>query len=136
MHRHVALYRNGGEAALMPRRRGPKVSPKQTPAAVEEAVVRLCKQLSELGFDAGARSIAFYLAERGVVVPGRATIHRILVRRCFVVAQPQKPPRSSWQRFEASLPSECWQSDNGAIYTAAYRGAETGLEISTASPGA
>jgi hypothetical protein len=110
-----------------------------------------------------------------------------LQRRGLVVAQPQKRPRSSWVRFAAALPNECWQtdmthwstggesieilhfiddcsrvalsskvvsvatavdaielfyataqrwglpasvlSDNGAIYTAQYRGASTGLEI-------
>ncbi len=128
------------------------------------------------------------------MVPSRATIHRVLVRRGFVVAQPQKRPRSSWQRFEADLPNECWQSDmthwqlagdahveivnfiddysravmasvavpvataadvvrifygatstygfpasvlsdNGAIYTAAYRGSHSGLEIDLAALG-
>jgi hypothetical protein len=28
-----------------------------------------------------------------------------------VVPQPHKRPRSSWTRFEAQLPNECWQSD-------------------------
>jgi transposase InsO family protein len=194
VQRHVALYRAGGEQALVPRRRGPKVSPNQTPAEVEDAIVALRKDLVELGLDAGARTIAYHLGRTEPVVPAIATIHRILVRRGFVTAQPQKRPRSSWQRFEAALPNECWQtdmthwhlknerhveiinfiddhsravlasvavevatapevvriffetaatyglprsvlSDNGAIYTAAYRGAATGLEIELASLG-
>jgi transposase InsO family protein len=32
-------------------------------------------------------------------------------RRGFVSPQPHKRPRSSWIRFEAQLPNECWQSD-------------------------
>jgi transposase InsO family protein len=40
-----------------------------------------------------------------------ATIWRILRRRGFVTPQPHKRPRSSWIRFEATLPNECWQSD-------------------------
>ena len=194
VQRHCALYRSGGEAALVPRRRGPKVSPNQTPAKVEDAIVALRKELVELGLDAGARTIAYHLDRTSPVVPAISTIHRILVRRGFVTAQPQKRPRSSWQRFEAALPNECWQtdmthwhltngrhveivnfvddhsravmasvavevatapevvriffetaatyglpasvlSDNGAIYTAAYRGAATGLEIELASLG-
>jgi transposase len=38
-------------------------------------------------------------------------VARVLVRRGFVTPQPQKRPRSSWQRFEASLPNETWQAD-------------------------
>ena len=40
-----------------------------------------------------------------------ATIWRVLSRRGFVVAQPQKRPKSSWRRFQAELPNECWQAD-------------------------
>ena len=32
-------------------------------------------------------------------------------RRGFVTAQPQKRPRSSWQRFCADQPNERWQAD-------------------------
>ncbi len=28
-----------------------------------------------------------------------------------MVPQPHKRPRSSWTRFEAHLPNDCWQSD-------------------------
>jgi transposase InsO family protein len=40
-----------------------------------------------------------------------ATIWRVLVRRGFIVPQPQKRPKSSWRRFQAELPNECWQAD-------------------------
>lgn len=194
VHRHVVLFRDGGETALVPHKRGPAISPNQTPPRIENAIVKLRKQLVEEGLDAGARTIADHLARRGVEAPARVTIHRILVRRGFVTPQPQKRPRSSWQRFEADLPNECWQSDmthwqltkerhveivtflddhsravmaaeavevataadvvriffvaveryglprsvlsdNGAIYTASYRGSVTGLEIELAALG-
>jgi transposase InsO family protein len=194
VHRHVERYQAGGEAALAPHKRGPKTAANQTSPGVEDAVVALRKQLVELGLDAGASTISYHLNKAGLPVPARATIHRILVRRGFVVAQPQKRPRSSWERFEADLPNECWQSDmthwqlatgrhveivnfiddhtravmasaavevataadvvrifyaatstygfpqsvlsdNGAIYTAAYRGSHTGLEIELACLG-
>jgi hypothetical protein len=35
----------------------------------------------------------------------------MLRQRGFVAPQPHKRPRSSWVRFEASLPNQCWQSD-------------------------
>ncbi len=44
-------------------------------------------------------------------VPSVATIWRVLSRRGFVVSQPHKRPRSSWRRFAAELPNECWQAD-------------------------
>jgi transposase InsO family protein len=128
------------------------------------------------------------------MTPSLSTIHRVLRRRGFVTPQPKKRPRTSWTRFEASLPNECWQtdmthwrledetaveiinfiddlsravlasvvvpvataadvvriffdtaaryglpssvlSDNGAIYTAAYRGSHTGMEIELAALG-
>jgi transposase InsO family protein len=40
-----------------------------------------------------------------------STIWRVLRRRGLVTPQPHKRPRSSWVRFEARLPNECWQSD-------------------------
>jgi transposase InsO family protein len=44
-------------------------------------------------------------------VPSVATIWRVLSRRGFVVPEPHKRPRSSWRRFCAELPNECWQAD-------------------------
>src|SRR5579872_7285553 len=84
VQRKSALYQGGGEEALAPKKRGPKVAPNQTAAVIEDAVVSLRKELSELGLDAGASTIAFHLQARGFAVPSRATIHRIVVRRGFV----------------------------------------------------
>jgi transposase InsO family protein len=193
VHRHVQLYRAGGEEALEPQRRGPKRPPGLTDPGVEDEIVWWRKHLAEAGFDAGARTIRYHLEQSHAAVPSLSTIHRVLRRRGFVTDQPEKRPRSSWVRFEAQLPNECWQtdmthwhaggekveilhfiddcsrvalsskvlavataadaielfyattarwglpaavlSDNGAIYTAAYRGAATGLEIDLAALG-
>jgi len=194
VHRHVQLFRGGGDDALVPRKRGPKVSPTQTSLAMEDEIVGWRKLLSDDGLDAGALTIRYHLAQSHEEVPTTRTIHRILVRRGFVTPQPQKRPRSSWLRFEHDLPNECWQSDmthwqladqtsveilnfiddfsrcvlasvvvpvatapevvrvfyqaadryglpasvltdNGAIYTARYRGATTGLELDLAMLG-
>ena len=40
-----------------------------------------------------------------------STIHRVLVARGFVTPQPHKRPESSWKRFVAEFPNECWQAD-------------------------
>jgi transposase InsO family protein len=107
----LVRYRAGGEAALQPR---PKVANRianRTPAEVEDRIVLLRKQLAEQGFDAGAQTIHYHLGRAGDPVPSVRTIHRVLVRRGFVTPQPRKRPRSSFVRFEATLPNECWQSD-------------------------
>ena len=57
------------------------------------------------------QTIHWHLARRHDVVPSVSTIMRVLRRRGCVVPQPRKRPRSSFIRFEADLPNECWQSD-------------------------
>ena len=111
VHRHVALYRAGGEEALVPKKRGPKVPANLTSFMLEDEIVAWRKRLAEDGLDAGARTIAWHLSQSGSAVPALSTIHRILRRRGFIVPQPQKRPRSSWARFESNLPNETWQSD-------------------------
>ncbi len=194
VQRHVALYRNGGDEALAPLKRGPRVPANLTAAAMEDDIVSWRKRLGENGLDAGARTIRWQMIENGATPPAMSTIHRVLRRRGFVTPQPQKRPRSSWTRFESSLPNETWQSDmthwhldgerqveiinfiddysravlasvavpvatssdvvriffdtaavygfprsvlsdNGAIYTTAYRGSHTGMEIELATLG-
>jgi transposase InsO family protein len=107
----VARYREGGDAAIVKRSRAPKHIPHRTPPEVEDEVIRHRKQLSEEGFDAGAETIRHHLLRDRGEAPSVSTIWRILCRRGFVTPQPHKRPRSSWVRFEATLPNECWQSD-------------------------
>ncbi|HEX2186829.1 MAG TPA: IS481 family transposase [Chloroflexota bacterium] len=111
----LSRYREGGEAALKPASRRPRSSPTRVPAAMEEEIVALRKCLAEEGLDAGAQTIHYHLLcrhrRRKCSVPSVATIWRVLTRRGFVVPQPHKRPRSSWRRFEAELPNECWQAD-------------------------
>ena len=107
----VGRFRTGGYGAIEPRSRAPKTIPHRTPDTLEEEIVALRKELSELGVDAGAATIAYHLGGRHDRVPSVSTIWRVLRRRGFVAPQPHKRPRSSWVRFEATLPNECWQSD-------------------------
>jgi transposase InsO family protein len=106
-----ARYEAEGETALTPRSRRPKSSPSATPVATVELVLRLRKQLAEAGLDAGADTIGWHLARHHGTTLSRATINRILVRAGAVVPEPAKRPKSSYIRFEASMPNECWQSD-------------------------
>jgi hypothetical protein len=44
-------------------------------------------------------------------VPSTSTIRRILTHRGLITPQPRKRPKSSYIRFEAAQPNQCWQSD-------------------------
>jgi hypothetical protein len=46
-----------------------------------------------------------------VRAPSRSTISRILSHAGLVCPEPRKRPKSSYLRFEAAQPNECWQSD-------------------------
>jgi transposase InsO family protein len=106
-----ARYLAEGDAAFEPRSRRPKTSPRATPAAAVELVLALRKQLTEQGLDAGADTVGWHLEHHHGTVLSRATIHRILARAGAVVPDPGKRPRSSYLRFCADQPNECWQSD-------------------------
>jgi len=110
----IARYRERGDEGLRPQSRRPRSSPTRVAPAIEDEIVALRKELSDLGVDAGAHTIHYHLQRRHRrrrAVPSVATIWRILSRRGFVVPQPQKRPKSSWRRFQAELPNECWQAD-------------------------
>ena len=112
----LARYHQAGEEGLKPQSRRPKVSPTRVSAEMEEEIIALRKALAEHeGVDAGASTIHYHLQvryrRRKRAVPSVATIWRVLSRRGFITPQPHKRPRSSWRRFQAELPNECWQAD-------------------------
>jgi transposase InsO family protein len=113
----VSRYQREGPAAFQPRSRRPHVSPQSVDPDTEDAIIRLRKELSKQGLDAGAETIAAHLARQHPAGGGRpatpavSTIWRILSRRGFVRPQPQKRPRSSWRTFCADQPNERWQAD-------------------------
>ena len=109
--RLMARYRLQGEAAFEPESRAPRRSPGATPAETVELVLRLRKQLAENGLDAGADTIGWHLTHHHATVVSRTTINRILVRAGAITPEPDKRPKSSYLRFEADQPNECWQSD-------------------------
>jgi transposase InsO family protein len=108
----LTRYREQGEEGLGARSRRPKSSPTRVATTLEDEIVALRKSLTDEGLDAGAHTIQVHLGRRHrQAVPSVATIWRVLSRRGFVLAQPHKRPRSSWRRFQADLPNECWQAD-------------------------
>jgi transposase InsO family protein len=109
--RLMVRYRAEGEAAFEPLSRAPKTSPTATSPATVELVLRLRKQLQGAGLDAGADTIGWHLTHHHGTRVSRATINRILIRAGAVTPDPSKRPKSSYLRFEADQPNECWQSD-------------------------
>jgi transposase InsO family protein len=104
-------YRLEGEGGLEARSRRPKASPTRIGDRWEDEIVALRKELVDDGLDAGAETVRYHLAQRHRRVPSTSTIWRVLKARGFVVPQPQKRPKSSYVRFVADLPNECWQAD-------------------------
>jgi transposase InsO family protein len=107
----VARYRAEGEAAFEPRSRRPKTTPNAIPAEAADLIVRMRKDLAGQGLDAGPHTIAWHLEHHHQIRVSAATISRYLTARGLVTAEPAKRPKSSYIRFQAEQPNQCWQSD-------------------------
>jgi transposase InsO family protein len=109
--RLLARYRIEGDAAFEPRSRRPRRSPSAVPESTVELIVNLRKDLTDRGLDAGPATIAWHLQTRHGITVSTSTIRRRLLDAGMITPEPKKRPRSSYIRFAAELPNECWQSD-------------------------
>jgi transposase InsO family protein len=109
--RLVARYRAEGEAAFEPRSRRPKTSPRAIGDATASLITELRKDLAGQGLDAGPDTICWHLEHHHRIRVSPATVSRYLARAGLVTPEPGKRPKSSYLRFEADLPNQCWQSD-------------------------
>jgi transposase InsO family protein len=107
-YKYRRRFQAEGPAGLAERSRRPLRSPAMIGPELEEEIVRLRKELRP---DNGAQSIAYALARTGWPTPSVSAVHRALVRRGFVVPQPEKRPRSSFRRFCWPRPNDAWQID-------------------------
>jgi transposase InsO family protein len=109
----VHRYEREGAAAFVPRSRRPHANPRAVDTELEDRIIRLRKELSKQGLDAGAETIRIHLQRDPHItrLPSSSTIWRILTRRGFVTAQPRKRPKSAGTRFQAAMPNERWQAD-------------------------
>lgn len=107
----IARWRLEGDAAFQPRSRRPKTSPNAIPAATIELIVNLRTNLQNQGLDHGPATIAWHLKHHHNITISPATISRHLSRQGMVSPAPKKRPKSTYIRFQADLPNECWQSD-------------------------
>ena len=124
----VARYRAEGESAFEPRSRRPKSSPRALDPSIVRQIVELRHELLRTGTDAGPDTIAWHLEQVHRVTVSTSTISRYLSAAGLVDRQPQKRPRSSYIRFEADQPNECWQSDF-THYRLAGRGGSPGPDV-------
>ncbi len=111
VYRLKARYDDIGEEAFEPLSRRPHTSPAATEASTVELIRRLRKELTEAGLDAGPDTIAWHLNHHHQVTVSVSTVSRTLTREGLVTPEPKKRPKSSYIRFEAAMPNECWQSD-------------------------
>jgi transposase InsO family protein len=111
VHTLLARYRDGGLDAVEPRSHRPHSNPRQTSPELAERIVAIRRELIAQGLDGGPLTIAARLRGEDRPVPSTSTIRRILHGAGLVTPQPRKRPRSSYRRFEAAQPNECWQSD-------------------------
>jgi hypothetical protein len=108
---YEARFLAEGLPGLLPRSRAPRHHPNQTPDGMGDAIEAWRTKLAEEGLDHGARSIWAWMTRAGQDPPHPRTVHRVLVRRGLIEAQPKKRPRASFKRFTAASPNGIWQID-------------------------
>jgi transposase InsO family protein len=111
VYRLKARYDDIGEAAFEPLSRRPRSSPTAIAATTVALIRGLREELAEAGLDAGPDTIAWHLAQRHQITVSVSTVARTLTRQALVVPEPKKRPKSSYLRFAAAMPNQCWQSD-------------------------
>ena len=109
--RLLARHRAEGDAAIEPRSRRPKTSPHALADDVTALIVNLRVELAAQGLDAGPHTIAWHLDTHHGIHVSVATIRRRLIAAELISPQPRKRPKSSYIRFQAAMPNECWQTD-------------------------
>ena len=109
--RLAGRYRAEGKAAFEPRSRRPRTSPTAISADTADLIITLRKDLAGQGLDAGPQTIAWHLQHHHHIRVASATISRYLARAGLVTPDPAKRPKSSYLRFAAELPNQCWQAD-------------------------
>ena len=111
IYRLLTRYHQSGLESVDPRSRRPASNSRAVSDEVLTAVVSLRERLVADGLDAGPVTLQWHLAQQGLPVPSTSTIRRILDRHGLITPQPRKRPKSSYIRFQAAQPNQCWQSD-------------------------
>ncbi|WP_424468107.1 integrase core domain-containing protein [Pseudoclavibacter helvolus] len=101
----------GQAAALQPRSRRPKSSPKRIPEDVKREAVAVRAALEESGLDHGPISVHDKMIALGMNAPSVAALARIFREMGVARLEPKKKPRSAYRRFVYPAPNACWQLD-------------------------
>jgi transposase InsO family protein len=109
--RWLARYRVEGDVAFESRSRRPLSSPTKISNDTTALIVNLRRELTAMGLDAGPQTIRWHLERHHETTVSISTIRRRLISAGLIEANPKKRPKSSYVRFVADLPNECWQSD-------------------------
>jgi len=125
VHTVVTRYQAGGWEAVEPRSRRPHSNSRAVDDELRERIRTLRGELPAAGLDHGPISIAARLQQEGLRPPAFSTIRRILTTAGLIAPEPKKRPQSSYRRFQADQPNECWQSD----FTHWQLADNTGVEI-------
>lgn len=107
----INRYKNGGPTAVQPRSTAPHTRPQELTRQLRAQIIAIRKELTAKGADNGPASIQWVMETRGLRTPSESTIRRVLHTHGLIQPQPKKRPKSSYIRFQASLPNECWQAD-------------------------
>ncbi|MGH3552117.1 MAG: helix-turn-helix domain-containing protein, partial [Mycobacterium sp.] len=111
IYRLLTRFRQSGLESVDPRSRRPASNPRAVSDEVIATVVTLREQLVADGLDAGPVTLQWHLAQQRLRVSSTSTIRRILYHHGLITPQPRKRPKSSYIRFDAAQPNQCWQSD-------------------------
>jgi transposase InsO family protein len=107
VHAWRRRFQQEGMPGLADRSRRPRSSPSRLPAEVEALICQMRRAHPRWG----ARRICYELGRQGLeAVPGRATVHRVLVRNGLVQPQVQEHKRS-YRRWQREAPMHLWQLD-------------------------
>jgi transposase InsO family protein len=107
----LARYQAEGEAAFEPRSRRPHSQPTAIPAATAALIIRLRRELTRQGLDAGSHTIGWHLSEQHQMTVSEATIWRTLKVAGLITPEPKKKPKAAYISFAAELPNQMWQVD-------------------------
>ena len=84
----------------------------EPPTRLRTPSSRCARSWSTQGFDAGPHTIHWHLSKKRHDVPSALDhLAGALSPGLRCVPEPRKRPHSSFVRFEAALPNECWQAD-------------------------
>jgi transposase InsO family protein len=124
VHTLVTRYQACGWEAVEARSRRPHGNSRAVNDELRERICTLRCELQAAGLDHGPVTIAARLQQDGLRPPAFSTIRRILTTAGLITPQPKKRPKSSYRRFQADQPNECWQSDFTHWQLADGRGVE------------